>query len=168
MIKLFQTDSVNKQNFCYILLLFSHEVVSDSLGPMDCSTPGFPLLHHLLKFARTNVHWVGEAIQPSHPLSSASPPAFSLSQHQALFQGDGSLHQVSKGSELELQHPSFQWIFRVDFLWDWLVWSPCCPRDSREPSPAPQFKSFIYLLPITFTHQSIRVSVAEDMLGAYT
>ena len=43
--------------------------------------------------------------------------------------------------ELQLQHQSFQWIFRVNFLWDWLVWSPCCPRDSQEPSPAPQFKS---------------------------
>ena len=68
-----------------------------------------------------------------------SPPAFSLSQHQGLFQWVHSLHQVAK--VLELQHQSFQWIFRVDFLWDWLVWSPCCPGNSQESSPAPQFKS---------------------------
>ena len=54
-------------------------------NPMDCSTPGFPVLHHLPEFAQTHVHWVGDAIQPSHPLSSPSPPAFNLSQHQSLF-----------------------------------------------------------------------------------
>ena len=59
-------------------------------------------------------HWVSDAIQPSHPLSSPSPPAFNLSQHQGLFQWVSSSHQVAK--ELELQHPSFHWIFRVDFL----------------------------------------------------
>ena len=64
------------------LLLFSHSVMSD---PMDCSTPGFPVLHHLPELAQTHVHWVRDAIQPSHPLSSPSPPAFSLSQHQGLF-----------------------------------------------------------------------------------
>ena len=54
--------------------------------PMDCSTPGFPVIHCLLEFAQTHVHWVSDAIQPSHPVSSPSPPAFSLSQHQGLFQ----------------------------------------------------------------------------------
>ena len=53
---------------------------------MDCSILGFPVLHHLLEFAQTHVHWVGVVIQPSHPLSSPSPPAFNLSQHQGLFQ----------------------------------------------------------------------------------
>ena len=99
---------------------------------MDCSTPGFPVLHYLVEFAQTHVHWVDDAIQPSHPLSSPSPPAFNLSQHQGLFQWVGSLHQVAKISELQLQHlhQSFQWIFRVGFLQDGLVQSPCCPRDS--------------------------------------
>ena len=69
----------------------------------------------------------------------SSPFAFSLSQHQGLFQWVDSSHQVAK--ILELQHQSFQWIFRVDFLYDWLVWSPCCPRDSQESSSIPQFKS---------------------------
>ena len=54
--------------------------------PMDCSTPGFPVHHQLLELTQTHVHQVGDAIQPSHPLSSPSPPTFSLSQHQGLFQ----------------------------------------------------------------------------------
>ena len=65
-------------------------------NPIDCNTPDFPVLHHLLEFAQTHVHWVGSAIQPSHPLSSPSPPAFNLSQHLVLFQWVGSLHQVMK------------------------------------------------------------------------
>ena len=67
------------------LLLFSHSVMSDSFDPVNCSILGFPVLHHLLEFAQTHVHWVSDAIQPSHPLSSPSFPAFSLSQHQGLF-----------------------------------------------------------------------------------
>ena len=84
--------------------------------PMDCNTPGFPVLHYLPKFAQTHVHWVGDAIQLSHPLSPLSPPALNLSQHQGLSQWVGSLHQVAKVLELQLQHQSFWWIFRVDFL----------------------------------------------------
>ena len=60
--------------------------------PMVCSTPGLPVLHHLLEFTQTHVHWVGDAIQRPHPLSSPSPPAFNLSQHQGLFQWVGCLH----------------------------------------------------------------------------
>ena len=56
---------------------------------MDCNTPGFPVLHHLLEFAQTCIHWVCNAIQPSHSLSSPSPPAFNLSQHQGLFKWGG-------------------------------------------------------------------------------
>ena len=76
-----------------------------------------------------------------HPtIQFFSPPAFNLSQHQGLFQWVGFSHQVPKVLELQLQHQSFQWIFRIDFLWDWLVWSPCSPRESQESSPTPQFK----------------------------
>ena len=64
------------------LLLFNHEVACD---PMDCSTPGFPVLHYLLELAQTPVHWVSDAIQPSHPLPPLSPPALNLSQHHGLF-----------------------------------------------------------------------------------
>ena len=82
--------------------------------PMDCSTLGFPVHHQLPELAQTHVHGVSDAIQPSHSLSSPSPPAFNLSQHQGLFQWLISSHQVAK--VLELQHQSFQWIFRTDFL----------------------------------------------------
>ena len=82
--------------------------------PMDCSMPGFPVFHHLLEFTQTHVHWVDDAIQLSHPLSS--PSALNLSQHQGLFQWVSFLHQVAKVLEFRLQHQSFQWIFRVDFL----------------------------------------------------
>ena len=74
----------------------------------DCGTPGFHVHHQLPEPAQTHVHQVSDAIQPSHPLSSPSPPAFNLSQHQGLFQGASSLHQVAKGLEFQLQHQSFQ------------------------------------------------------------
>ena len=97
-------------------LLFSCSVVSDSATPWTTSMPGFPVLHYLPEFAQTRVHWVGDAIQPSHPLSFPSPPAFDLSQHQCLFQWVSSSHQVAKVLELQFQHQSFQWRFRVDFF----------------------------------------------------
>ena len=84
--------------------------------PVDCSTPGFPVHHQLPEFTQTHVHWVGDAIQPSHPLLCPSPPAFNLSQHQGLSQWVNSLHQVAKVLEFQFQHQSFQWIFRTDFL----------------------------------------------------
>ena len=86
----------------------------------DFSTSGFPVLYCLLEFAQTHVHWVSDAIHSSSPLSSPSPPAFNLSQHQGIFQWVSSLHQVAKVLELQLQRQSFQWIFRIDFLrMDW-------------------------------------------------
>ena len=79
------------------LLLFSRYVVSDSLcDPMDCSMPGFAVLHYLLEFAQMNFHWVGDAIQPSHPLPPPSPPALNLAQHQGLFQWVSSSYQWPK------------------------------------------------------------------------
>ena len=84
-------------------------------NPMDCSTPGFPIRHQLPELAQTHFHQVGDAIQPSYPLSSPSPPAFNLSQHQGLFQWVSSLHQVAKILEFQLQHQSLQWILRTDF-----------------------------------------------------
>ena len=83
---------------------------------MDCSIPGFSVHHKLPGFVQTHVHRVGDAIQPSHPLSSPSPPAFNLSQHQGLFQWVSSSHQVARIWEFQLQHQSFQWIFKTDFL----------------------------------------------------
>ena len=84
--------------------------------PMDCSTPGLPVHHQLPEFTHTHVHWVGGAIQPSHPLSSLSPPSFNLSQHWGLFKWESSSHQVARLLEFQLQHQSFQWIFRTHFL----------------------------------------------------
>ena len=98
--------------------------------PMDCSTPGFPVHHQLLEPPQSHVHCVGDAIQPSHPLSSPST-TFNLSQHQCLFQWVSSSHQVAKVLEFQLQDQFFQWIFRTDFLEDWLIWSLCSLRDSQ-------------------------------------
>ena len=135
----------NKVNCCCCLVVKLYVTLCDSI---NCSMPGFPVLHYLPEFAQTHVHWVGDAIQPSQPLSSPSPPAFNLSQHQGLFQRVSSLHQVAK--VLESQQQSFQWIFMVDFFWNWLLWFPCCPRDSQESPLAPQFESFSSLLSLLY------------------
>ena len=94
---------------------FSHSFVSDSLWPhglqyarLPCPSPA--------SGAYSDVHCVGEAIQPPHPLSSPCPPAFNLSQDQGIFRWVSSSHQVAKVLEFQLQHQSFQWIFRTDFL----------------------------------------------------
>ena len=96
--------------------------------PMDYSTPGFSVHHQLLEPAQTHVHWVGDAIKSSHSLLSPPPPAFSLSQHPGLFQRVSSSPQMAKVLELQLQHQSFQCIFRTYFFQDGLVGSSCCPR----------------------------------------
>ena len=84
--------------------------------PMYCSTPGLPVHHQLPESTQTHVHWVSDAIQPSHPLSSPSPPALNLSQHQGLFQWVSSSHQVAKVLEFQLPHQPFQWTPRSDLL----------------------------------------------------
>ena len=106
----------------------------------DCSMLGFSVHHKLPELAQTHVHRASDAIQPSHPLSSPFPPDFNLSQHQSIFPGVSFSHQVAQVLEFQLQHQSFQSIFRTDFLEDELVGSPCCPRNSQESSPTPQFK----------------------------
>ena len=78
-------------------------------NPMDCSMPGFPVFNYLPEFAQTHVHWVDDAIQPSHPLSAPSLLALNLSQYQGLFRWVSSLHQVAKVLEFQLQRQSFQW-----------------------------------------------------------
>ena len=85
-------------------------------NPINHSMPSLPVHHQVLEFTPTHVHWVGDAIQPSHPLSSPSPPALSLSQHQGLFKWVSSSHQVAKILEFQLQHQSFQWTPRTGFL----------------------------------------------------
>ena len=88
---------------------------------MDCRTPGLPVHHQLPKSTQTYVHWVGDAIQPSHPLSSPSPPALNLSQRQGIFKWVSSSHQVAKVLEFQLQDQSFQWTSGlISFRMDWL------------------------------------------------
>ena len=108
--------------------------------PMNSSTPGLPVHHQLPEFTQTHVHRVSDGIQPSHPLSSLSPPAPNPSQHQSLFQWVNTSHEVAKVLELQLQHHSLQRNPRADLLQNGLVGSPCSPRDSQESSPTPQFK----------------------------
>ena len=126
--------------------------------PMNRSTPGLPVHQQLPELAQTHVHWVGDAVQPSHLPSSPSPHAFNLSQHQGLWQWVCSSHQVAKVLEFQFHHQSFQWIFRTEFLYDGLVGSSCSPMDSQE-SPTPQFKSisssvfsFLYSPTLTSIH----------------
>ena len=128
--------------------------------PMNCSTPGLPVQHQLPEPTQTHVHWVSDAIQPSHPLSSPYPPALNLSKHQGLFKWVSPLHQVAKVLEFQLHHQSFQWIPRTDYLGG-LVGSPFSAMDSQESNitPTPQFKSinswalsFLYSPTLTSLH----------------
>ena len=116
--------------------------------PMNRSTPGLPVHHQLPEFTQTHVHRLSDAIQPSHPLSSPSPPAPNPFQHQSLFQRVNSSHEVAKVLEFQLQHHSFQRNPRADRLQNGLVGSPCSPRDSQESSPTLQFKSIKCMLTI--------------------
>ena len=129
-------------------------------NPMNCSTPGLPVHHKLLEITQTHVHRVSDGIQPSHPLSSSSPPAPNPSQHQGLFQWVNSSHQVAKVLEFQLQHQSFQWTPRNALLQDGLVGSPCSPRDSQESSPTPQFKSINFLV-LSFLHSPTLTSIHD-------
>ena len=89
--------------------------------PMDCGTPDFPVHYQLLELAQTQVHQVEDAIQPSYPLSSPSPPAFNLSQHQCLFQWVSSSHQVTKycSFTFSISH-SIEYSGLISFKMDWL------------------------------------------------
>ena len=89
---------------------------------MDCSTPGFAVHHQLPEFTQTHIHWAGDTIQPSHPLSAPSPPAFNISQHQGLFQWVSSSHQVAKVLEFQLQHQSFQMNIQDQLPLGWTGW----------------------------------------------
>ena len=152
-------SSFNNLLWSYNSVQFSRSVMSNSLQTHGLQHPRPPCPSPTLEFTQTHVYWVSDAIQPSHPLLSPSPPAFSLSQHQGLFQRVSFSHQASNVLEFHLQHQSFQWIFRTDFLKDGLVGSPCSPRDSQESSPTPQFKSinssalnFLYSPTLTSIH----------------
>ena len=127
--------------------------------PMNCSAPGLPVHHQLPEFTQTHIHRVSDTIQPSHPLSSPSPPAPNPSQHQSLFQWVNSSHEVAKLLELQLHHHSLQRNPRVD-LQNGLVGSPCSPRDSQESSPTPQFRS-INSSALSFLHSPTLISIHD-------
>ena len=104
--------------------------------PMDCGTPDLPVHHQLPGFTLTHLHWVIDAIETSHRLSSPSPLAFNLSQHQGLFKWVSSSHQVAKVLEFQLQHQSFQWA-----PLGWTGGISLSPKYSQGSSPTPKFKS---------------------------
>ena len=114
---LWDSPGKNTGEGCRALLPFLSSFISVAHScltcwdPMDCGRPGFHVHHQLLEFTQTPVHQVSDAIQPSHPLSSSSPPTFDISQHPDLFQWVSASHQVAKVLEFQLQHQSFQWIF---------------------------------------------------------
>ena len=108
--------------------------------PMNCSTPGLPVHHHLPEFTQPHVHWVSDAIQPSHPLSSPSP-AINLSQHQGLFKWVRSSHRVAKVLEFQLHCPSNEQPGLISFRIEWTGWISLQSKDSQESSSTPHFKS---------------------------
>ena len=109
MVKLFLTKNPRPFNGERVQFSSVTQSCPTLCDPMNHSVPGLPVHHQLPEFTQTHVHRVGDAIQPSHPLSSPSPPALNLSQHRGLFQWVSSLHQVAKVLELHLHHQSFQW-----------------------------------------------------------
>ena len=122
--------------------------------PMDCSTLGLPVHHQLPEFTQTHVHWVGDTIQPSYPLSSPSLPAFNRPQHQGLFQWVISLHQVAISFSIS---PSNEYLGLISFRMDWL--DLLAIQRTLKSSPIQQFKSinslvlsFLYRPPLTSIH----------------
>ena len=153
-----------RKKYIYVNYQFSSVQFTQSCptlwDPMNRSTPGLPVHHQLLEFTQIHVHWVSDAIQPSHPLSSLSPPALKSSQHQGLSQWVRCSHEVAKVLEFQPHHQSFQWTPRTDLLYDGLVGSPCSPRDSQGSSLAPQFKSISSSV-LSFLHSPTLISIRD-------
>ena len=111
-----KTDDANKNQFSSVA-----QSCPTLCDPMDCSTPGLPVHHQLLEFTQNHVHWVSDAIQPFHPLSSPFPLTFNLSQHQVLFIRVSSLHQVAKYWSFSFKiSPSSEYLGLISFRIDWL------------------------------------------------
>ena len=131
--------------------------------PVNCSMPGLPVHQQLPEFTQTHVHRAGDAIQPSHPLSSPSPSAPNPSQHQSLFQGVNSSHEVYASQEatgVSALASFLQRNPRADLLQNGLVGSPCSPRDSQESSPTLQSKS-INSSALSFLHSPTLTSIHD-------
>ena len=123
--------------------------------PMNCSIPGLPVHHQLQEFTQTHVHWVSDATQPPHPLSSPSPSAPNPSQNQGLFQWVNSWWPKYWSFSFSISPTP-----RTDLLQNGLVGSPCSPRDSQESFPTPQFKS-INSSVLSFLHSSTLTPIHE-------
>ena len=160
--KILQVIKLFLQQFLFFVGFTSVQSLSGVrlCNPMNPSTPGLPVHHQLQEFTQTHIHRVSDAIQPSHPLSSPSPPVPNISQHQSLFQWANSLHEVAKVLEFQLQHQSFQRNPRADLLQNGLVGSPCSPRDPQESSPTPQFK-LINSLALCLPHSPTLTSIHD-------
>ena len=123
-----------------LLLLFVTHHIQLFSTPWTAA-PGFSILHQLPELAQTHVHWVSDAIQPSQPLSSPSPPALSLSQHQDLFWWVNSSHQVAKSIGASASASVLPMNIQDWSPLGWTGWLSWCPRNSQESSPTPQFES---------------------------
>ena len=150
-------DLIGSNKDCFSSVQFSRVRLCD---PMNSSMPGLPVHHQLPECTQAHVHRLSDAIQPSHPLLSPSPPAPNPSQHQGLFQWVNSLHEVANVLEFQLQHHSFQWTPKTDLLQKGLVASSCSPRDSEESSPKPKFKS-INSSVLSFLHSPTLTSIHD-------
>ena len=127
--------------------------------PTDCSTPGLPVYHQLPEFTQTHVHWVGDAIQPSHPLLSSYSSTFNLSQHQGLFQWISSLHQVAKVLELSFNiSTSKEYSGLISFRIDWL--NLLAVQGTLKSFPTTQFKS-INSFVLSFLYSPILTSIHD-------
>ena len=152
--------SLQDKAFCppeYFLLLFSCSVVSDSLHPMDCSIPGFPVLHQLPELTQTHVHQVDDAIQPSHPLLSPFP-VFNLSQHQGLFRWVTSSHQVAKVLNFSISF-SDEYLGLISFRMDWL--DLLAVQGTLKSLLQPQFQS-ISSSALSFLHSPTLTSIHDQ------
>ena len=150
------THSVVVQSLSHLWLFATHGLQHARLPVLQC----------VPEFVQTHVHWVSDAIQPSHPLSSPSLPSFNLSQHQGLFRWVGSSHQVAKILELQLQHPFFQWIFRVDSFLPWppRLHSTLCPSlTSVCHSPHSALATGYFLILDHWTHSQCKVLEISDL-----
>ena len=115
------TGKLDCKRWTWIQFSSAAQLCPTLCDPVDCSTPGLPIHYQLLEFTQTHVHWVGDAIQPFHPLSSPSPPAFNLLQHQGLFQRVSSSHQVAKYWSFSFNiSPSNEHPGLISFRMDWL------------------------------------------------
>ena len=135
---LFATDNQNAGASASVILTslaavqsLSHAQLWDSV---DWNMPGFPVLHHLWELAQTLIHWISESVMPSNHLILSSPSP--QPSDSVLCKGGRSIGASASASLYSV----------LNFLYDWLIWSPCSPRDSQEYSPTPKFKNISLLV----------------------